>query len=265
MTGRPWYKRFPNDFLAATISLSLEEKGAYSVCLDLIYANDGPIPDDAQWIARACGCSTRKWKQLRERLLEAGKLYVDEGKIGNARADKQVENSRKNARKLAESGAKGALKTNEKKARFRENNALEEKRPTEKSRHTRSYMLEDKVKDSENNIKIVPADAGGRYAFEGKVVKLTPDDFDRWCKAYAGGDSEALRIALQQRDDWLSEEAPAAQRKKWFVSTSNWIGRAFRPGGPFSSRAPERPVEPNISPTQSFADVLAIGTKKALQ
>lgn len=35
MAKRPWYKRYPSDFIAGTIGLSLEEKGAYSVCLDL--------------------------------------------------------------------------------------------------------------------------------------------------------------------------------------------------------------------------------------
>ena len=27
--------------------------------IDLIHDRGGPIPDDAQWIARVCGCSTR--------------------------------------------------------------------------------------------------------------------------------------------------------------------------------------------------------------
>jgi len=71
-----WYKRCGADFIHGTMSLSLEEKGAYSLCLDLIYDRGGPIPDDARWLSGVCGVSIRKWNALRERLIEAGKIYV---------------------------------------------------------------------------------------------------------------------------------------------------------------------------------------------
>lgn len=77
MAKRPWYKRFPADFIAATMDMSLEEKGAYSMALDLMYDKGGRIPDDARYIARVCGCSTRRWKQIREKLIERGDLVID--------------------------------------------------------------------------------------------------------------------------------------------------------------------------------------------
>lgn len=142
MSARPWYKRYPADFIAGTLQLSLEEKGAYSIVLDLIYDRGGPIPDDPQWIARVCGCSVRKWNQIRDTLILEGKIYSAAGLISNFRAEKQVENEAKDARKLSENGAKGAEKTNEKKADLFKNNNLDKKGPDEKARHARGYMPE---------------------------------------------------------------------------------------------------------------------------
>jgi len=59
------------------------------------------------------------------------------------------------------------------------------------------------------------------YAFDGSVIKLNSRDFARWEKAYRGMD---LRAALQSRDDWLSRQDQATQ-KKWFNSTSNWLAQ----------------------------------------
>src|SRR6185437_5491447 len=103
MSDRPWYKRYPSDFIGGTIGLSLEEKGAYSICLDLIYDHGRPIPDDARWLAGVCGCSTRKWNAIRERLLETGKLLLREAALTNVRAEKELENSAKISKLRAES------------------------------------------------------------------------------------------------------------------------------------------------------------------
>ena len=143
MSGsRPWYKRFPGDFITGTLAFSLEEKGAYSICLDLIYDRGGPIPDDPQWISRACGCSVRKWKTIRQTLIDAGKLVPENGTLSNDRARKLLENSAKEARKLAENGLKGAEKTNEKRATLNGNNDLPKKGPQKTERQSRGYMLE---------------------------------------------------------------------------------------------------------------------------
>ncbi len=83
MTAR-WYKRCGADFIHGTMMLTLEEKGAYSLCLDLIYDRGGPIPDDARWLSGVCGVSIRKWNAIRERLLELGKLSVADGLLSAA-------------------------------------------------------------------------------------------------------------------------------------------------------------------------------------
>ncbi len=75
-----WYRRFPNNFLVDAAVLSLEEKGAFTVIIDHIYATRKPVRDDDRMIAGICGCTAHKWRQIRSSLIDLGKLVVtDEG------------------------------------------------------------------------------------------------------------------------------------------------------------------------------------------
>ncbi|KAA5605442.1 DUF1376 domain-containing protein [Roseospira marina] len=110
--GRPWYKRYPADFIAATMHLKLEEKGAYSIVLDLLYDRGQPIPDDSPYIARVCGCSTRRWNQIRQTLLGDGKLYVtdDGGHLSNTRFDREGPENLEDGERRRANGSKGGKK-----------------------------------------------------------------------------------------------------------------------------------------------------------
>lgn len=125
MSERPWYRRFPSDFISGTLGMTLEEKGAYGIVLDLIYDRGGPIPDDSRFIAGACNCSVRKWNAIRDRLLIMGKLVMVEGdSLSNRRAEKELEIVETEARKAAENGRKGGEKSAETRAAAKENNDL---------------------------------------------------------------------------------------------------------------------------------------------
>ena len=135
MTAR-WYKRCGADFIHGTMALTLEEKGAYSLCLDLIYDRGGLIPDDARWLAGVCGVSLRKWSTLRQSLINAGKIYVTDGMLGNVRADLELVSTEFQRRKLIESGSKGGRKRAENAATVNENSDLAQAtlKPIEKIR-----------------------------------------------------------------------------------------------------------------------------------
>lgn len=72
------------------------------------------------------------------------------------------------------------------------------------------------------------------FAFIGKVIRLTENDFNQWRKSYPGID---LLACLQSRDDWLATEADEKTRKRWFVSTSNHLANLQRKGAA-AERAP---------------------------
>lgn len=75
----PWYRRFPGHFLIEASDLTLEEKGAFSIIIDLIYMRGGRAPDEPRYLAGLCSCSTHRWKAIRATLLAKGKLRL----VGN--------------------------------------------------------------------------------------------------------------------------------------------------------------------------------------
>lgn len=84
---------------------------------------------------------------------------------------------------------------------------------------------EDKSSSVGINFSALPSK---KYAFEGKVIKLNPVDFDNWAKAYPDLN---LYAELLQRDNWLSQQPPDEQ-KNWFLRTAQYFIKqnAFRRG-----------------------------------
>ncbi len=125
---RAWYKRYPADALNGMQDLSCEEKGAYNTVLDLIYMRGGPIEDDPQYIARRCGCSTRRWNQLRQRLIDLGKLVLtDTGRLSNPRSERQIRAEAREAEAFQANGHKGAEKKRENSENIKDHNEVAEK------------------------------------------------------------------------------------------------------------------------------------------
>jgi len=91
MNGLPYYKAYPRDFIEGTIGMPFEVKCAYRVVIDLIYMQGGRLPDDARYISGLLGCSIRKWKSIREELIERGKVVVSGEFLTNYRAEKELE------------------------------------------------------------------------------------------------------------------------------------------------------------------------------
>lgn len=90
MSNLPYYPRYPRDFFEGTAGMSFELKAAYGLVLDLIYMmGQRGLPDDPHFISGHLGMSVRKWNGLRQKLIDAGKIAVDDGIISNKRADKE--------------------------------------------------------------------------------------------------------------------------------------------------------------------------------
>lgn len=98
----PYYKAYPRDFIEGTAGMSFELKGAYRLVLDLIYMQSGSLPDDDRYISGLLGLSVRKWRKLRQQLIDIGKITAERGIISNKRADKELIISRKYQEKQSE-------------------------------------------------------------------------------------------------------------------------------------------------------------------
>lgn len=132
--GAPWYKRYPDDYINGTRRLSLEARGAYSDILDLIYMNDGSIPDDAKWISHALCVSTRKWRAVRKELLAAKKIQILDSNISNIRARDELEIRRSQADNNREIAVNRERTKREKSKKTNENN----KREARNTHHARA-------------------------------------------------------------------------------------------------------------------------------
>ena len=215
----PYYKRFPRDFLEATIGFSLELKGAYAIVLDLIYMRGGRLPDDPQYIAGQLGCSVRKWNSLRAELVSIGKLSVENGLISNSRADVLLEETRTFREKQAEN-------------RSHPNKNKAEQSP--KPDHTEP----DTDKDTIANAIVAhtpveqPKRAGSPKS--GARGSRIPANWTPTPKDYAFASSEGLnreeinREADRFRDYWTAASGRNACKLDWEATWRNWLRSDFR-------------------------------------
>lgn len=212
--------------------LSLEEKGAYSLCLDLIYDRGSPIPDDARWLSGVCGVSIRKWSAIRERLLSLGKLVVENGLLTNSRADLEILSSEFQARERAESGSKGGRKRVENADVTAKNNDLAqaELKPIDKIREDKNRKKEEEaapptrakpepIDEAVSHWDLVAAEIGWprlrglsdarRTALK---IRLRAEGLDGWKAAIARARSSPY---LSQPPPWFTFD--------WIVKPTNFL------------------------------------------
>ena len=205
------FDMYPDDWLAGTSELTLEEEAAYlRICL-LIYSRGGAINDNDRWLAGMCRISPRMWRKLRQILIDNRKITVSDGLIHVERCRKELEKYAKMVRKQAESGSKGGRVTAE---RYRE---INKNKPPLQASATASLKPARALPSPSPSPKISKSDD---YAFDGTVIRLKERDFTKWAEAFQA--IPDLRASLQNRDDWLANQ-PEDDQRHWFISTSNWL------------------------------------------
>lgn len=113
----PYYPMYPRDFFEGTQEMSLEQKGAYIMVLNLMYTRGGPISDEPGFVSRYVGCSVKKWKAVCDQLVAMGKLVRENGMISNSRADQELVKQRSYQDQKAENGSQPkSFKAEEKRA-----------------------------------------------------------------------------------------------------------------------------------------------------
>ena len=214
-----WYKRCGADFIHGTMMLTLEEKGAYSLCLDLIYDRGGPIPDDARWLSGVCGVSIRKWNAIRDRLLGLGKIAVSDGLLSNSRADFELVSAALSSRERAESGSKGGRKRAKNEAANNKNNDLEQAEL--KQGGSLDKIREDKSV-GETNVSPLGRAQGHRLPDEWQPKTLASNTVSGGIVAARGHDW-AARALESFRNHWRSANGPNARKRDWQAAWANWV------------------------------------------
>lgn len=109
MGANPWHKRYHSDALTGYRGLTLEQRGAYSTCLDLLYDGDSDfLPASDRWMAGQLDVSVRKWRTVRDELVAVGKLILtDDGRVTNGRFLRERGRRLELSEKRAEAGQAG--------------------------------------------------------------------------------------------------------------------------------------------------------------
>lgn len=197
MNGLPYYKAYPRDFIEGTIGLSFEMKGAYRLVLDLIYMQGGNLPDDPRYIAGLLSLSLRKWKDIRQQLIDADKLVVNGEFLTNYRAVNELETL-----------AKYQDKQSENRSRPNKNKGLKSPR----SNHTEP--------DTEPERKVEP---NGSTKKRGTRL---PDDWqpdELFAKAEGLTAVDASREADKFRDYWRGQPGQRGIKLDWHATWKNWV------------------------------------------
>lgn len=218
---------FGDAYLADTRHLSLEEHGAYLQLLMIAWRSPNcALPDDDARLARMLGVTGKKWATLRPSVMAFWTLTVDGWE------QKRLSKERRFVAKKSEHNRDAAnARWNDKPLKTHEAvdaNAVpngcgnDAPPPTPK-------------KEEERKKKVTASGDAVPLVFEGKVIRLNERDFTSWEKNYP---DIALRASLQARDDWLENEADAQTRRKWFISTSNYLAN-LQQKAVAAKRAPE--------------------------
>ena len=104
---------YHDDFLTGIDELTPDERGVYlTICLR-IWSRGGPLPDDDSLLSRWSNCSTRKFRTIKNALIEKGKIEVKAREIRQTRAELELEKALRTKDKARENGAEGGKKTAE--------------------------------------------------------------------------------------------------------------------------------------------------------
>ncbi len=227
MNGLPYYKAYPRDFIEGTIGMDFETKCAYRVVIDLIYMQNGNLPDDARYISGLLGCSIRKWKTIREELIRIDKIQVSGEFLTNYRAVSELETLSKHQDKQRENRSRPNKNKNLKTPTFNHSRDYTEPEPDKKEKETPKGVPKKKVK------------RGTRLSEEWKLSAAE--------KQFAidnGLTSQAIGIEEQKfRNYWLGKAGAGATKLDWPATWRNWVLNSLnysRPP-PRGSPAAERP------------------------
>ena len=84
---------------------------------------------------------------------------------------------------------------------------------------TRNKKLETETETRNKKLETESKATSRPYAFVGKVIRLTPKDFDSWLDTFPDLN---LRAELVVRDDYLAKQSETEQ-KNWFMSTFQYF------------------------------------------
>lgn len=204
MAALPYMPLYVADYLADAAHLTTIQHGAYLMMLMTYWQRGKPLPADDVQLARIARMGRKEWNANRAELRSF--FYEEENLLKHRRVDAELAKVAAKSLKCKKAG----LASVQQRLNGRSTDAQQT------PNHTDTDTSREEKEEEEGN----PPSGGQPYVFEGRIIRLQRREYDAWKKAYPGVD---LSASLQSRDDWLATEADDKTRKRWFISTSNYL------------------------------------------
>lgn len=228
MSGTIWSKFYWSDWLSDAC-LRRSSVAARGLWIDMLciaaqsdpigYLKVNNVPLTVNDIARMCGASEPETGTLIDELERNGVLSRDRTGTIYSRRMVRDEKKARTAKKNGKLGGNPTL-TNHSGISASDN-------PEDKSRVNTHIPITNNQKPERKESRSADAPPDNvvpisrQYAFDGRVIKLSQADFDRWRKSYSA--LPDIGAALQAADDYYSEHPP--KDGKWFFPASKWLER----------------------------------------
>ena len=200
-----YFKFWIGDYQRDTGTLSPLEHGIYVLMLVHYYGTEKPLPFGKD-LYRLLRADTKPERRAVDVI--SGRYWEinTEGLI-NRRALLEIHRAAQIKAQNKEIGKLGGRR----KADRSVTQPLTERLPNANPNHSHSHSHNQEK-------KVVGADAP--YAFDGKIIRLTHQDFAKWLKVYHA--IPDLPSELEVADAYYADQPPL---KNWFFSVSRWLNR----------------------------------------
>lgn len=84
MSHIPYFKLYPKNFMHSVRGLSPQEVGVFMMILCRLYEENGPVEFQPTRLAAYCGMREATFSKAVEKLVDLGKLSLDEGMLSTS-------------------------------------------------------------------------------------------------------------------------------------------------------------------------------------
>lgn len=227
---------YADDWLTGTLELTAEQRGVYITLCALYWSKQGRVPENDRWLAGMCNMSMRKWRKIKDELVQARKVVFIDGLLHQQRASITLGNALKVKDAARLKGALGGQKSAELRANaLKPNNPIPSTatnqplaRPQAPARASSPFSKkEDSEVRTSDGLATVDDHAGGEGA--GQKVEPFDDPFEippMLQRPRAGEKADNLKTQIFGPClAWLQSRCPEVKPKTLRTQIGRWCSR----------------------------------------
>lgn len=212
----PYFKFYPRDWLESTRELTLEQRGAYIDLICILMEMEGHLADNDKWISHQMHVNPRKWKAMKQGLIEHEKIAIQDGQITNDRCLKELSALMDQRRNMSDSAVKRERTKRETSVKHPGNIDEESKKTNEINEHdTTAVPLRARASDKDSDLEKEKEKKNKPASAQDPVRGL--DEID--------GLNGATVIMQMRIAKWMNPIMPKHQEARtWLTSTVSMFG-----------------------------------------